>query len=221
VEVKVFSNILDANDKLAEQNRRKLAEKGILALNIIGSPGCGKTTLLEKTLSLIAQRGRAKAAVIEGDIATSRDADRVGKFGVPVVQINTMGACHLDASMVGSVLDDLPLNKTDVLFIENVGNLVCPADFDVGEHSKVVVLSITEGEDKPQKYPGTFQRADAVVISKVDLLPHLDFSLDKLTADMDMIRKHQDRFPLSAKTGEGCEAWVEWIENKQQELKQR
>lgn len=221
MEVKVFSNILDANDRLAEQNRRKLASHDILALNIIGSPGCGKTTLLERTLDIISKRGRIRAGVIEGDIATSRDAERIRKFGVPVVQINTRGACHLDASMVGSVLDELPLDKIDVLLVENVGNLVCPADFDIGEHAKVLVISVTEGEDKPQKYPLIFRLAKVAVITKTDLLPHLDFDIQKLIADMDSIQKAQARFRLSARTGEGCEAWVEWIEQVRQELAPR
>ncbi len=212
MEVKVFSNILDANDRLAEQNRRKLASHNIVALNIIGSPGCGKTTLLERTLEIISRRGRLRAAVIEGDIATSRDAERIRKFGVPVVQINTRGGCHLDASMVGSVLDELPLDRIDILFIENVGNLVCPADFDIGENAKVLVLSVTEGEDKPQKYPLIFRIAKVAVITKIDLLPHLDFDIEKLYADMNAIQTHQARFPLSARTGLGCDAWVDWLE---------
>ena len=218
MEVKVFSNILDANDRLAEQNRRKLASHGTLALNMIGSPGCGKTTLLERTLDMLTRRGRIRAGVIEGDIATSRDAERIRKFGVPVVQINTSGACHLDASMVGSVLDELPLDVIDVLFVENVGNLVCPADFDLGEHAKALVLSVTEGEDKPQKYPLIFRIAKVAVITKTDLLPHLDFDIQKLYADMDAIQRAQTRFPLSARTGEGCEAWIDWIERAWGEL---
>jgi hydrogenase nickel incorporation protein HypB len=217
MEVRVSSNILDANDRLAEQTRRRLTASGILALNLIGSPGCGKTTLLERTLEIAKERGRIRPGVIEGDIATSRDTERIQKLGVPVVQINTRGACHLDARMVAGVLGELPLGKLDVLFIENVGNLVCPADFEVGEHAKVVVLSTAEGEDKPQKYPCVFRLARAAVITKVDLLPHLEFDMKKLYQDMDAIRQDQARFPLSAKTGEGCEAWVDWIERTRQE----
>ena len=221
MEVKVFGDILDANDRLADQNRRKLSERGILALNLIGSPGCGKTTLLEKTLEIAAQRGKIRCAVIEGDIATSRDAERIRRFGVPVVQINTQGACHLDAGAVGAVMEELPLDAIDALFIENVGNLVCPAEFDLGEHAKVVVLSVAEGEDKPQKYPMIFRNARAAVITKTDLLPHLDFDMRKLSADLDAIRRDQARFPLSAKTGAGCDAWVDWIERTHEELAKR
>lgn len=212
-EIKVFSNILEANDRLAEQNRKNLAEKKVTALNLIGSPGCGKTTLLENTLKIIAERDEIKAAVIEGDIATSRDAERLRKFDIPIVQINTEGACHLDAGMVCSVMDDLPLDEIDLLFIENVGNLVCPADFDLGERGKVVVISVTEGEDKPQKYPEIFLNSACVTVNKTDLLPYLDIDIEKLYNDIDTVRKGLPRYAVSAKTGEGCDAWVDWLES--------
>jgi hydrogenase nickel incorporation protein HypB len=212
--VKVFQNVLEANDRLAEMNRKTFAEHKLFVLNLIGSPGCGKTTLLEKTLAALQSRGRVRPAVIEGDLETSRDAERIAKCGVPAVQINTQGGCHLDAAMIQTVLPDLPLKDINVLFIENVGNLVCPAEYDLGETHKVVALSVTEGDDKPSKYPVIFQRAQAAVVTKIDLLGHTDFSVDNAVRDMRVVHPDLLTFLLSARTGEGMDAWTEWIEKQ-------
>jgi hydrogenase nickel incorporation protein HypB len=212
MEIKVFQNVLDANDRIAAMNRRWFAEHRLLVLNLIGSPGCGKTTLLEKTLLLLQERKAVRPGVIEGDLETSRDAERIARLGVPALQINTQGGCHLDAAMIQAVSDELPLEEMDVLFIENVGNLVCPADYDLGESRKVVILSVAEGDDKPSKYPYIFRVAGAAVIAKMDLLPHTDFSLEVARRDMLIANPDLVAFPLSARTGEGLSAWVEWIE---------
>jgi len=212
MEIKVFQNVLDANDRIAAMNRKRFTEHRLLVLNLIGSPGCGKTTLLEKTLLLLRERKAVRPGVIEGDLETSRDAERIARLGVPAVQINTQGGCHLDAAMIQTVADELPLKEMDVLFIENVGNLVCPADYDLGESRKVVLLSVAEGDDKPSKYPYIFRAAGAAVVTKMDLLPHTDFSLDAARRDMGIANPNLVTFTLSARTGEGLEAWVEWIE---------
>ena len=206
--VDVYQNLLDANRRVAEENRREFAARGIFAVNLIGSPGCGKTTLLEKTLRRL---GVVRAAVIEGDLETSRDAERIAKCGVPAVQINTSGGCHLDAAMVKSALPGLPPAGWNLLFIENVGNLVCPAVYDLGEHAKVAVLSVAEGDDKPAKYPVIFRNSRAAVIAKLDLLPHCDFSLDAALRDIRIANPGLPCFPLSARTGEGMDAWLEWL----------
>ena len=195
-------------------NRRRFADHHLLVLNLIGSPGCGKTTLLEKTLALLLEQKRARPGVIEGDLETSRDAERIARLGVPAVQINTQGGCHLDAAMIQAVADELPLKEMDVLFIENVGNLVCPADYDLGESRKVVLLSVAEGDDKPSKYPYIFRAAGAAVVTKMDLLPHTDFSLDAALRDMRIANPDLVTFTLSARTGEGLAAWVGWIEKR-------
>ena len=211
MQVKVFQNVLDANDRIAAMNRRRFAERRLLVLNLIGSPGCGKTTLLEKTLALLLDRKAARPGVIEGDLETSRDAERIARLGVPAVQINTQGGCHLDAAMIQAVVDDLPLNDMDVLFIENVGNLVCPADYDLGESRKVVILSVAEGDDKPSKYPYIFRAAGAAVVTKMDLLPHTDFSLEAALRDMRIANPALETFTLSARTGEGLDSWLTWL----------
>ena len=218
MEVKVYQDILEANDSLAEMNRKKFKEQGILVVNLIGSPGCGKTTLLEKTLAALRERGNARPAVVEGDLETSRDAERIARSGVPVVQINTQGGCHLDASMLAAVLPDLPLAEINLLFIENVGNLVCPASFDIGESYKVVVLSVTEGDDKPAKYPVIFHHAEVALVTKMDLIEHTDFSLAAALRDMRSANAKLKCLPLSARTGQGMEAWMELIEGQVQSL---
>ncbi|MGQ9824359.1 MAG: hydrogenase nickel incorporation protein HypB [Desulfotomaculales bacterium] len=210
MQVILARDLLSANAGLAVENRRMCDGRRVAVVNLIGSPGAGKTTLLEKTLCML--KGGLRAGVIEGDVATARDAKRIAALGVPVVQINTGGLCHLDARMVSRALAELPLAGLDLLFIENVGNLVCPASFDLGEHRKAVVLSVAEGSDKPAKYPAVFREAQAVVVSKTDLLPHTDFDLRDCLAGLREAGGEPSFFALSAKTGEGLAAWVEWLE---------
>ncbi len=201
--------ILKANDQLAAENRARFDMAGVLACNLVGSPGCGKTTLLEAVFQHT--RGRCTPAVIEGDIAGSLDAQRIERLGIPVVQINTDGACHLDAAMVGAAAAGLDLNGVDLLVIENVGNLVCTAGFDLGEHLRIVVLSVAEGHDKPLKYPAIFQGSHALVIAKVDLLPHTDFSIDEAQAAMHRLAPEARVFAVSARTGQGVAALTQWL----------
>ena len=207
--------ILKANDQLAAENRAEYDAAGVFAVNIVGSPGAGKTTLLE---ALFAQlKGRIKPAVIEGDIAGSIDADRMEKIGVPVVQINTDGACHLDAVMIASANKELDLPSVDVLFVENVGNLVCTAGFDLGEHLRIVVLSTSEGDDKAVKYPAIFQGSHALFITKIDLLPHVNFNVERITADMKRLAPEAPVFQVSALHGDGIPAAAEWLAGKMAE----
>lgn len=209
LEVKVVESILKANDALARANRVRFDAAGALAVNLIGSPGAGKTAVVERTAAALKERLRL--ACIEGDPYTTRDAQRVAALGVPVVQINTRGGCHLDAALVGQGLDSLDLSGVALLLIENVGNLLCPSQYDLGEHFSVVVLSVAEGADKPEKYPVAFQRASAVVINKTDLLSLTDVNLDEVTATIRRFNPQAAVFPLSARTGEGMEAWCQWL----------
>jgi len=215
VRVEVVQRILRANDALAGEVRALLDQAGITAINLIGSPGSGKTSLLERTAVLL--HPRIRLGVIEGDIATTRDAERIARCGIPAVQIETRlagNACHLDASMVQSALGSLVLADLQVLFIENVGNLVCPAAYDVGEHLRVVVASVPEGDDKVYKYPSTFAGADAVVLNKVDLVSATEFSFEAFTAGLREVTV-APLFPVSARTGEGLADWIAWIEARQ------
>jgi len=212
-EVKVYRDILKANEVLARQNRSFFDEQGLYVLNMLGSPGSGKTTLLERTVEECRSRSGLRIGVIEGDIETSRDAERLGKMDVPVIQINTRGACHLDAALIGRVLDDLPADQIDVLIIENVGNLVCPAGFNLGENGKMTVLSITEGEDKPVKYPEAFRKSSATVVNKTDLLEHTNVSLEVLERDLHAINPSLRVMPVSARTADGIPDWVNWLES--------
>jgi hydrogenase nickel incorporation protein HypB len=211
--ISVEVDILAKNNRFAADNRRTFSEEGIFALNLVSSPGSGKTTILEQTLRELS--GKLRSGVIEGDQQTDNDARRIAATGVPVRQINTGAGCHLDAHMVGHALDDLPMGELDILFIENVGNLVCPAEFDLGEHHKVVVLSVTEGEDKPLKYPQMFHAADIMLLNKIDLLPYLDFDVDKCLDMARCVSPGIRIFQLSAKTGEGMAQWYEWLEKRQ------
>lgn len=207
--VQVEQDLLARNNHYAEINRRYLAERGIFALNLVSSPGSGKTTLLTATIrSLDAELG---VAVIEGDQQTSFDTERIRATGVAAVQINTGKGCHLDAHRVGHALGELTLPEGGVLFIENVGNLVCPAGFDLGEAHKVVILSVTEGEDKPLKYPDMFAAADLMVVNKIDLLPYLDFDMDRCQEYAHRINPSIETIRLSARSGEGLEGWLDWI----------
>lgn len=211
MKVKVATRILEANDRIALENRKIFDREGVYVVNLMSGPGAGKTSLLEKILS---GRNGLKIGVIEGDIAGSDDAERVEKFGAPVVQINTGGACHLDANMISEVLGDLPLGDMDVLFIENVGNLVCPAEFKVGEDMKVMLLSIAEGHDKPLKYPLMFQESSALIINKVDLLPYMDVDIAKIKKDALSLNPKLDIFEVSCRTGEGISKWIDWLRRK-------
>jgi hydrogenase nickel incorporation protein HypB len=210
--IPVITRILDANDRVADENRRRFAEARVWVVNLVSSPGAGKTTLLEHTLPALAPS--LAVGVIVGDIATTRDAERLAVHDVPVVQITTEsfgGSCHLEASTIRQALDALDLASLDVLFVENVGNLVCPAEFDLGEHAKVALLSVTEGEDKPLKYPLAFQVADLAVVTKMDLVPHLHYDLDVMRGFMDRVNPRLRRVEVSTYTGQGMEAWLDWV----------
>ena len=210
--IEIEQDILSKNDGYAEANRRWLADHRQLALNLVSSPGAGKTTLLVETLNTLA---RARPlGVIEGDQATTNDADRIRETGVPAVQINTGRGCHLDAHMVGHAFSDLAMQDGGVVFIENVGNLVCPAAFDLGEAFKVVILSVTEGDDKPLKYPDMFAAADVMILSKIDLLPHVDFDADKAVERALRINPDLQVIRISARDGTGLQIWCDWIENQ-------
>jgi hydrogenase nickel incorporation protein HypB len=219
MEIKVLKDILGANEAIARKNRDRLDSHGILTINIMSSPGAGKTSLILQTINRL--KLKTRMAVIEGDVASRIDADKVNKEGVPVIQINTGGGCHLDANMTERALDNLPLGKIDLLLIENVGNLICPAEFNLGEHKKVMLLSMPEGDDKPHKYPLMFSEADVVLVNKVDLLPYLDFNLDAFRKVVTGLNPKVKIFPVSCKTGEGLAAWFAWLEGEVKKLKRR
>lgn len=208
-------NLLHANQQGADHNRAHLDAWGITCLNIMSSPGAGKTVLLERTLAALSNQ--LKIAVIEGDMTTQLDAERLRQYGVPVIAINTGRACHLDSKMVAGGLHQLEhlYNPPDfeLLLVENVGNLVCPAEFEVGEHAKVALLSITEGEDKPLKYPIMFQAADCLLITKMDLAPYLEIDTSRIEANVRQMNSHVEIIPVSAKTGDGLEAWLSWVKS--------
>ena len=209
----VQENVLDANDTLARANRDLFDRAGTYTINMMSSPGAGKTALLERTLERL--RGRLRLGVLEGDVQTTLDADRLARFHIPLVQVNTDpgfgGECHLDANMVRSGLGELPLDDIDVLIIENVGNLVCPAEFRVGEDVRVMVYSVTEGEEKPLKYPLMFRSADLVLVNKVDLLEHLDFDLEQFLGNLDAVNPGVRPILTSARTGQGVDEWCDWL----------
>jgi hydrogenase nickel incorporation protein HypB len=213
--IPVVERILSANDKLAEENKSQLDAAQVFAVNLMASPGAGKTSLIEQTLPRLAEKLRV--AVVDGDIATSIDADRASAAGATTaVQINTGGECHLDAVMLHQALGQIDLSTVDMLLVENVGNLVCPASFVLGTHKSVLVASVPEGDDKPYKYPGMYRGVDALVINKVDLLPYLDFKMDYFRKGVEILNPGLVTFPLSCRTGEGLEAWIDWLlENAQ------
>ncbi|MDF2634129.1 MAG: hydrogenase accessory protein HypB [Pelosinus sp.] len=209
MQIKVMTNILEQNDQVAASLQDRFAKAGIFVLNLLGSPGCGKTSLLENTIGALKEK--LSIAVIEGDLFTAKDAQRIEQHGVPVVQINTSGGCHLDANMIDSVLDCLDLTSLDMIVIENVGNLVCPAEFNIGEDSKATVLSITEGDDKPLKYPLIFKQASAVILNKVDLLPYTNFDMQSAVKDITSIHPGVTLLQVSCQTGTGLEGWYNWL----------
>lgn len=208
--IPVVERILSANDKLAEENKSRLDDARVLGINLMASPGAGKTSLIEQTLPRLAERLRV--GVIDGDIATSIDADRASAAGAAVaVQINTGGECHLDAVMLHQALGQIRLEDVDMLLVENVGNLVCPADFRLGTHKSVLIASVPEGDDKPYKYPGMYRGVDALVINKIDLLPYIDFKMDYFRKGVEVLNPGLVTFPLSCRTGEGVDDWINWL----------
>ncbi len=214
MKINVVKNVLEANDALAAENREKLNTAGVWCVNITSAPGSGKTTLLEKTIPLLAAEG-LQSAVVVGDLQTTRDAERLGRLTAEVTQINTEGGCHLSASQVAAALAGLDLTKLDYLFIENVGNMVCPAGFDLGEHARVAMLSTPEGDDKVAKYNTLFQPADAIVLNKIDLTDMLGYDKTRVYDDLKKINTAAPVIELSSRTGEGLDAWLTWLRKKQ------
>ena len=213
--VTVARRVLDANETVAEQNRRRFAAAKVFVLNVMSSPGSGKTTALERTL--VRMMPDIRCAVLVGDVATTRDAERLARSGAPVVQINTDqfgGDCHLAAHVIQKYVEDIDLQDIDLLIVENIGNLVCPAEFDIGEDVRVVVLSVTEGEDKPLKYPVMFRVCDAAIVNKIDLLPHLDFDREAVLRFIQQVHPGIPVFELSARTGEGFDPWLAWLKEQ-------
>ena len=212
----ILEGVLDANDALAQANRERFDQAGTYVINLMSSPGAGTTALLERTL--VRMRGELRLGVLEGDVQTTLDADRLARFHIPLGQVNTdpgfCGECHLDANMVRSGLSELPLGEMDVLVIENVGNLVCPAEFRVGEDARVMVYSVTEGEEKPLKYPLMFRSADLVLVNKVDLLEHLDFDLEQFLGHLDAVNPGVERILTSTRTNQGVDEWCSWLERR-------
>jgi hydrogenase nickel incorporation protein HypB len=213
--ITVVEKVMDANNRLAAANRTLLEDANIFSINIMASPGAGKTSLIERTIKNLA--GWLSIAVIDGDIATSIDADRAATAGAVAVQINTGGECHLDATMISQALSQIDLSPIDLLIVENVGNLVCPAGFQLGCHKSILVASIPEGDDKPYKYPGMYHGVDALVINKVDLLPYVPFNMQYFQRGVEILNPGVKTFPLSCSTGEGLEQWLEWITANVQE----
>jgi len=209
MEIKVLKDILSANEQIAERNRQLLDSKGVFAVNLMSSPGAGKTSLILETIRKL--KGKIRVGVIEGDVSSSVDAEKVGKEGVPVLQINTGGTCHLDANMLLSALSNMPLQDIELLIIENVGNLICPASFALGEHKRVLISSIPEGDDKPFKYPLMFDIADAVLINKIDLLPYLKFDIRGFSQAVRGINEKVEIFQISCATSHGIQEWVSWL----------
>ncbi len=209
--IKVLRNVLEANDSIASRIREQLAAKRITVINIISAPGAGKTSLLEQTIPRLQPRYRI--GVLEGDIATTRDSERVAKLGVPVVQLLTGGACHLEAPLVQRGLAELDLDALNLVFIENVGNIACPAEFDLGETAKVGIVSVTEGHDKPGKYPLLFHEVSALVLNKMDLLPYTDFNYEQFVADFRKLNATAPLFQISCKAGQGIAQWTHWLEH--------
>lgn len=215
--VAVVENILSANDRLAQSNRETFDRHGVFAINFMASPGAGKTSVITRVVEAL--KTRYRLAGIDGDIATTIDSDRMIAMGIPAVQINTGGACHLDAAMLHTALPKLDLKQTDVVLIENVGNLICPASFKLGTHLDILIASVPEGDDKPYKYPPMYRGVQAVVLNKIDLLPYFDFDINAFRKGVEALNPGLAFFPLSAKTGEGVDAFIEWLAHRIEEYK--
>jgi len=209
VEIDLSKPILDRNERLAAENRARFDAAGVFVLDMMASPGAGKTSTILATIAAL--RDRYRIAVIEGDIASKVDAEKVKAHGIPAVQINTGGACHLESDMIRRAVDALPLDELDLIIIENVGNLVCPTDFNLGENAKVMILSVPEGHDKPYKYPGIFQVSEAVILNKVDVMPYFDFDEEEFTGVVKSLNPKAPIFRIAATKGEGVQAWAEWL----------
>jgi len=216
--VPVVEKILSANDRMAARNRDTLNQAGLYSINLMASPGAGKTSLILKTLESL--NGRLRLGVVEGDLASSIDADKAAAAGLPAVQINTGGECHLDAAMLSDALTALPLDDLDLVLVENVGNLVCPANFQIGTHLNVLIASIPEGDDKPYKYPGMYRDVQVLIINKIDLLPYVPFDMDYFKRGVEVLNPGVVTFPLSCKTGEGMENWRDWLVNQVKDKKE-
>ena len=217
MKISVVRDILEANDRIAQQNRELFKENNMFVINLMSSPGAGKTTLLEKSIEAL--KDEISIGVIEGDIQSTRDAERIAAKGVPAVQINTDGACHLDGNMIRDTFNEFNFSEIDLLVVENVGNLVCPAEFQVGEDCKVMILSVTEGDDKPGKYPLMFHESKVLLVNKIDLLPYVDCSMDKIKEESLKINPGLTIFPVSCKTGEGLDEWFKWLKGRVEEAK--
>jgi hydrogenase nickel incorporation protein HypB len=209
MEIKVVKDILGANDQIAAKNRQLFDDNKVFVVNVMASPGAGKTCIIMETIRRL--KGKTRVGVVEGDISSSLDAEAISKEAVPVVQINTGGECHLDAGMTASALGDLPLKDIDLLLVENVGNLVCPAEFRLGEDLRVLIASTPEGDDKPFKYPLVFHEADVIIVNKIDLLPYVKFDVDSFSKNVRAINRRVKIFPVSCTTGQGIEEWVSWL----------
>jgi hydrogenase nickel incorporation protein HypB len=217
--IPIEKKVLNENQRIAMSLRSRFAEHRVLCINLISSPGSGKTTLLEQTLALF--RPEEKVAVLTGDLQTENDAKRLARYGFPVQQITTGGVCHLDATMIERALASWPLDQIDLLFIENVGNLVCPSSYDLGEAAKIVLLSVTEGEDKPLKYPSIFAKSELLVLTKIDLLPHVSFSMEQVRANARLVHPGMEILEVSSQTGEGLNQWLSWITQHRQQMHER
>ena len=212
--IKIVEKIFDANDRLAQQNRQRFDDSNTYAINLMASPGAGKTTFILATINAMLD-SNVRIGVIEGDTApVTIDSDKISAAGMPAIQVNTGGQCHMDALMVESALEQLSLEELDLVIVENVGNLICPASFDLGTHSKIVIASVPEGDDKPYKYPNIYRGLDVLIINKIDLLPYLDFDMDYFRQGVEMLNPGLETFALSSKTGEGLESWLTWLKNK-------
>ena len=212
MEIKVLKDILSANDRIAQENRKLLDKKGIFAINVMASPGAGKTSVILRTISGL--KSKVRIGVIEGDVSSSIDADRIAKENVPVLQINTGGECHLDANMVQRALRDMPLGDIDILLIENIGNLICTAEFKIGTHKNLVIASVPEGDDKPLKYPLMFTVADVILVNKIDLLPYSNFDLNAYRKAVKGLNEKVEVIEVSCVTGQGIQQWTEWLKGQ-------